>query len=175
MEDENGAELADEASSVLRLEMADTSPSVEERAEVDTVKEGEVSDTDTGAGEAAPRLEGQWSARSQQQSRLCTQVSSSQKQSAAWPPHRSRQLPVVAQLWLVFGKFLSSWEMFGLSVAASWPPVLAAAVVAPWCTDDSVETVELDELAAEDSSFVNVTLVVGLSSCVVSTTACVVF
>ena len=64
--------------------------------------------------------------------------------------------------------------MFGLSVAASWPPVLAAAVVAPWCTDDSVETVELDELAAEDSSFVNVTLVVGLSSCVVSTTACVV-
>ena len=175
MEDENGAELADEASSGLRLEKADTSPSVEERAEVETVEEGEVSDTDTGAGEAAPRLEGQWSARSQQQSRLCTQVSSSQKQSAAWPPHRSRQLPVVAQLWLVFGKFLSSWEMFGLSVTASWPPVLAAAVVAPWCTDDSVETVELDELAAEDSSFVNVTLVVGLSSCVVSTTACVVF
>ena len=97
MEDENETELADEASSGLRLEMADTSPSVGDRAEVDTVEEGEVSDTDTGA-EAAPRLEGQWSARSQQQSRLCTQVSSSQKQSAAWPPHRSRQLPVVAQL-----------------------------------------------------------------------------
>ena len=92
MENENETEVAAEIFSVLRLEMADTSPSVEERAE------GSVSDTDTGAGEAAPRLEGQCSARSQQQSRLCTQVSSSQKQSAAWPPHRSRQLPVVAQL-----------------------------------------------------------------------------
>ena len=98
MGNENETEVAAEIFSVLRLEMADTSPSVEERAEVDTVEDGEVSDTDTGAGEAAPRLEGQCSARSQQQSRLCTQVSSSQKQSAAWPPHRSRQLPVVAQL-----------------------------------------------------------------------------
>lgn len=75
----------------------------------------------------------------------------------------------------MFGKFLSSWEMFGLSVAGSWPPVLAAAVVAPWCTDHSVETIEPEELAVEDSSFVNVTIVVGLSWCVVSTTACVVF
>ena len=63
----------------------------------------------------------------------------------------------------MFGKFLSSWEMFGLSVAGSWPPVLAAAVVASWCTDHSVETIEPEELAVEDSSFVNVTIVVGLS------------
>ena len=40
MENENETELATEIFSVLRLEMADTSPSVEERAEVDTVEDG---------------------------------------------------------------------------------------------------------------------------------------